>query len=189
MSTFFFEEQILQHFDKYVMKCTHNWLKRHNFRRIDDIWDDALQCARLGLLLYIRKQGITRAEDVFPDGGKLYWSIYNELSKGILMGVAVTGGIYRPSCRMKDTNFKTESLDNFYNDPLFTEDFTDDATLSVTAKKYITKLRDRERRIIKMKLYGYKASEIMRTLNMEPNQYYAAIERMKRQWAVMTAEG
>lgn len=70
---FLFMKTTFKEFDRLCIGMAKAWMAKHDFTRTDDIWDDAVQCARLGFLLYLRKNEITKAEDVFREETSLVW--------------------------------------------------------------------------------------------------------------------
>ena len=113
MDAFSFEETILSQYETFCIGFTHKWLRSHNFTHYGNIWEDALQCARLGLLLYIRQQNITTAEDVLTNGHSPYWSMYKQLSIGILQEACAPCGVHRPQNK-RDVKFEAVPIDTIF---------------------------------------------------------------------------
>jgi|GEM_PF-5741180 len=174
------EEQILREFDRLCVGMVKTWMTKHNFTRTADIWDDAMQCARLGFLLYLRKYEITRAEDVFKDGTSPYWLMYKELCNGLIMGVCAPCGIRRTTKTTK-LKFGSVSLDDIENDAHYSTASSEAVAVDeMTVAECLADLRDDERQIALMRLEGIKPGEIQRRLAMTSPEYQWKMKRIKK---------
>lgn len=187
MSTIFSEDEgeILRQYDRYCMSFTHKWLRSHNFTNYTRIWDDALQCARLGLLLYLRQYNIQRAEDVFTADHTPYWSMYKQLADGVFMKTCVPCGIHRPHGEIVNVRFKSVSLDEVSNDEYLSTMNTDNALSEMTAAAFIASLQGTDRQLVLMLLDGMKPGQIQKRLSMHPSTYAYRLKRLRR---MMTEE-
>lgn len=180
MARNFYEDQIMAQLESYCAKTARCWLNDHNFTRTADIWEDAMQCARLGLLLYIRKNRITTAEDVFKGGATPYWSIYHELGNGIIMGACAPCGIHRPSNKTK-VKFSPVVLDDIAQDMRFATASSEMIGVSeLTVAECLADLRDEDRQIVALRLAGVKPGEIQRRLNIPDHVYRYRMDRIKK---------
>lgn len=182
MDTIFFEDEMLRQYDRYCMTFTHKWLRSHNFTDYTRIWDDALQCARLGLLLYLRQYNIQRAEDVFTRDHTPYWSMYKQLSDGVFMKTCAPCGVHRPHGEIAHVRFKSVSLDEASTDDHLTTMNTDNALSEMTATAFIASLQETDRQLVLMLLDGMKPGQIQKWLGMPPSTYSYRLKRIRKQW-------
>lgn len=180
MTRYLYEDRILEEFDRLCIGMARAWMTKHNFTRTADIWDDAVQCARLGFLLYLRKYEIKRAEDVFKDGSSPYWLMYKELCNGLIMGICAPCGIHRTTKTTK-LKFGSVSLDDIENDAHYSAASSEAVVVAeMTVTECLADLRDDERQIALMRLEGIKPGEIQRRLAMSSPVYQWKMKRIKK---------
>lgn len=181
MTRCFCEHNILNAFDPYCIATARRWLDRNNFALSPALWEDALQCARLGLLLYIRKNGIERAEDVFRDGRSPYWCIVAELHAGIVMEACAPCGIKRTQ---KTTHFKATGvqLETVDDDQRYSISDEDSRIYIMMAMGFIASLPEDDRRVVELLRLGLKGVEVQKRLGLTVRQYDAAMKRIRRRW-------
>ena len=180
MERCFFEGEILRHYELFCMSFTHKWLRRHNFTNYANIWEDALQCARLGFLLYLRAAKIERAEDVqLYDNKALYWRMYKELSNGVFMEAMAPCGVHRPVTKVTSVKYHAVPLTEAgQNDELSANlDLS-----SVTVDSFLQRLHGSERQLVSMRLAGIKPPEIQKQLGLSTATYYRRVKRLRERW-------
>lgn len=178
-----FENDMLNRYENFCMYFAHRWLRRHNIMNYREIWEDALQCARLGFLLYLRRAGITRAEDVTLYNNKvLYWSMYKELSAGILVNAMAPCGIHRPDDKLNDVKYKPVPLTEALGDER--QGYTIDLS-TVTVENFLKQLHGSDRQVTIMRMAGMKPGEIRQRLGLPKTTYCRRVKRIQQRWGEM----
>lgn len=176
-----FENGILSQYTPYCAKAARQWLARYHLN--DNLLDDAIQCARLGFLLYLRQRNITRAEDVGKNGTSPYWYIHNALCDGIIMKACAPCGIHRPH---EKTKVKFTAVPHEVADSRMEYATRDDerALAEAVVSEYMDRLTPDERQMVRMLLDGMKPGEIMKRLGIKSSScYHYRMVKLRNKWA------
>ncbi len=173
------EQDIMTQCESYCVKFTRTWLIRHGFTTYREIWEDALQCTRIGLLLYLRQHNITKAEDVFSGETSPYWLMFKELYEGIVLTACAPCGIHRARTATK-VKYRAVSLGAIENTTLYSEISAEEKVVSyLNAVECWHSLREDQQHLVGMRMDGMKPGAIQHTLKIPKHVYRYRIDRIK----------
>lgn len=173
-------ESIMESMENYCRKAAWRWLKQHNFKITEEVFEEALQAARIGVWRHAQEVKAEKAEDLLR-GNTPYWKVFHEIFGTVVREGCEFGGIkYRTDMPAEDRP-EVSSLERTQQDVFGTE--WNEAELSrLNVDVFYETLPEKDRIILRKLMRGNRVCDILEQTGIERAEYYRARKRIGRAW-------
>lgn len=173
-------ESIMESMEGYCWKAAREWLMRHHFRITEEVFEEALQAARIGVWRHAQEVKAEEAEDLFK-GNTPYWKVFEEIFRAVVREGCEFGGVKYRTDMPAEGRPKVLPLEQAQHDEFCIE--WNEAEISrMNIDSFGKTLPEKDRIILRKLMQGKRVCEILDQMGIERAEYYRARQRIGRAW-------